>query len=311
MKLHFIISIIIAIGLFSCESLINDIPPSKLPKAESKLVVHAFISPQAENINVTVSESEPLFGTSPGPNGILPDALVKISNGLKEVVIPYDKSGNIYSIEAAHFPIIPSKTYYLTVSRGNKKVTAECAVPEKSVTIKSFTLDTIDLKDPASDQTKFATLKMNWQDIAGEANFYRVHASMMLEYGVPVKDGSNEGKETMVTSGFNFQWDESSGRGELQTDNALDGLMFSSPLGKVNLVTVMGVDKFSLNNPKIKSLTMEVFNTDINYYKYHRDMDLRGNADNPFAEPSMIHSNIVGGLGCFGAYNVGRRVELY
>jgi hypothetical protein len=312
MRLNTIIPLILllAVGLFSCESLITDIPASKLPQTGSKLVVQSFISPQAERIYVAVSESEPLFGTSSGSNHVINDAVVKISDGSKEIEIPYDAYNNNYSIESSRFPIAASKTYYLSVSYGGKKVTAECTVPAKTVTVKSFRFDTAQFNDPAPDPTKFATLKMNWQDVSGEPNFYRVHASMLLEYSVSTKDNPKDGKETRVTTCFNFQWDESSGRSEMQSDKALDGGLFSSPMGKINLLTVMNVDKFALNNPKIKSVTMEVFNTDIHYFQYHRDIYLRADIDNPFSEPSQIYSNIEGGLGCFGAYNSGKLIYL-
>lgn len=53
---------------------------------------------------------------------------------------------------------------------------------------------------------------------------------------------------------------------------------------------------------------MEVYNTDEHYFKYHRSVQTRGDSDNPFVEPSLIYTNVEGGLGCFGAYNSGQLV---
>jgi hypothetical protein len=51
---------------------------------------------------------------------------------------------------------------------------------------------------------------------------------------------------------------------------------------------------------------MMVYNADVNYFKYHRSLQQRLDTENPFTEPSIIYTNIKGGLGCFGAYNLGK-----
>jgi hypothetical protein len=35
-------------------------------------------------------------------------------------------------------------------------------------------------------------------------------------------------------------------------------------------------------------------------------MQQRIDMDNPFSEPTVVYTNIEGGLGCFGAYNLGK-----
>jgi hypothetical protein len=51
---------------------------------------------------------------------------------------------------------------------------------------------------------------------------------------------------------------------------------------------------------------MELYNADEHYYRYHRSLTERHDYTNPFTEPYLIYSNIEGGLGCFGAYNLGK-----
>jgi len=45
-----------------------------------------------------------------------------------------------------------------------------------------------------------------------------------------------------------------------------------------------------------------LLNVDVHYYKYHKSLS-SNNEDNPFAEPTLIYTNINGGLGVFAAYN--------
>jgi hypothetical protein len=290
--------------LSGCESMVTDIPASKLPQTESMLVVQSFISPQADRINVAVSESIPLFGESSATESVLKDAIVKISDGEKEIVIPYNLYDNLFSIESAKFPIVASKTYTLTVTDGKRTVTAKCTVPSKVADIATFTLDTLDLNPTTVGPDQAVTLKMSWRDIAADTNFYRVKASMLIEYGMPVFDDKKNLTEERVSAAFNFQWDQGAGREEFQSDRTRDGSLLTSPSGKVVLPNAI-VDGYSFyqSKRKIKSIEMEIFNTDVHYYKYHRSIEVRGDTDSPFTEPSVIYSNIEGGLGCFAAYN--------
>ncbi|MEO6282493.1 MAG: DUF4249 domain-containing protein [Dyadobacter sp.] len=295
--------------LSSCESMVTDIPASKLPQTESRLVVQSFISPQADRINVAVSESIPLFGESRATESVLKDAIVKISNGEKEIVIPYDLYRNLHSVESAEFPIAASKTYTLTVIDRNRTVTAKCTVPAKAPDITTFTLDTLELNPQNVGPDQAVNLRMSWRDIAADTNFYRVKASMLIDYGTPVYDDKKIVSEKRLSATFNFQWDQGSGREEFQSDRTREGSLLTSPSGKVILPNVI-VDGYNFfqTKRKIKWVEMEIFNTDVHYYKYHRSIEVRGDSDNPFSEPTIIYSNIEGGLGCFGAYNSGKLV---
>ncbi|MHA4741636.1 DUF4249 domain-containing protein [Dyadobacter sp. MSC1_007] len=301
---------LITTGLTSCETPVTDIPESRLPKTTSKLVVQSFISPQAPRINVAVSESVPLFTESEATGDVISNALVKISDGTLEVTIPFDGTTRMYSIEQSKFPILASKTYTLYISDGQRNVKAKCTVPAEAPVIQSYFLDTLIASNPFSLRDTTITLKMNWRDIPAKANYYRVRAAMELEYSVPDPKNPKSG-EQRIKNEFSFNWDEAGGRNEFQSDQNLDGSLFSSPLGKANMpnfVTGQGnnVQPIFHSKSKILSVTMAVYNTDINYFKYHRSIESRQNTDDPFTEPSLIYTNIEDGLGCFGAYNLGK-----
>ena len=294
----------------SCETLVTDIPESRLPHAESRLVVHSFISPQAERINVVVSESLPLFPQSDVTDRVVEDAVVKISDGTGEVVLPFDELTQMYSIDQSKFPIKVFKTYNLTVSAGMRNVTAQCTVPKNIPVIKSYVLDKVVSPNAFFGNDEAITLKMNWTDISGETNYYRVRARADIEYSIPAP----KSQEKRIRNDFNFSWDEMTGRAELQTDQNRDGMLFSSPLGKVTLPNfTSAIPENTTQQPfnpksKVMSVTMMIYNTDIHYHKFHKSMQVHVEADNPFSEPTTVYTNIQGGLGCFGAYNMGKVV---
>ncbi|MEO6282502.1 MAG: DUF4249 domain-containing protein [Dyadobacter sp.] len=314
MRFAYNILILLMAGLFACESLITDIPASKLPKSESKLVVQSFISPQATRINVVVTESVPLFGEITSSRGsVIRNAIVKISDGVHEAVIPFDTASQLYSIDKALFVIAASKTYTLNVSDGKRTVTSSCTVPEKQAFTKTYVIDT-SLSRNGYDTDTALTLKMTWDDIVGDINFYRVKASVDLEYSIPEGNSAETFKERRVRNRFNFRWDETIGRNDYQSDLNIDGVTFTSPVGRASLPQVVTYDygngsKFTVYpKAKIITVTMEIYNTDENYFKYNRSLETRGSSDNPFVEPSLIFTNINGGLGCFAAYNAGQAI---
>ncbi|MCE7065511.1 DUF4249 domain-containing protein [Dyadobacter sp. CY326] len=311
MKLSHTTLFLIAIVASACESLITDIPADKLPRTESKLVIQSFISPQATSINVVVTESVPLFSETTSKGGVVRNALVKISDGTSEVTIPYDTASALYSIDSAVFPIKASKTYSLFVSDGSRVATAMCTVPAKQVLASSFKIDTSFSRNLFEQDTSL-TLQMTWTDIAADTNYYRVKASVDLEYSVAEGNSAATFKEVRTKGRFAFNWDETIGRNDYQSDGNLDGAPLTSPIGRTILPNVIAYDFGSGNSftvypkAKIALLIMEVYNTDVHYFKYHRSLEMRGNSDNPFIEPTLIYTNVSGGLGCFAAYNIGQ-----
>lgn len=303
-----VLSLLSALILFaSCETLVTDIPEARLPKATSKLVVHCFISPQNPRIDVVVSESMPIFSKSEAHEGVIEDAVVRIADGTHEVTIPFDTSRQMYSISQDKFPLTASKTYSLFVSDGTRQVSAKCTVPKNAPAIKSYQIDTTMSSNAYREDTAL-TLKMSWQDIPADTNYYRVKAAADIEYSVL----DAKSKEKRLRDEFYFTWEQMSGSNEWQSDRNLDGAVLWSPKGKTYMPSFPPVEsKDGVSKPffpkwRLISVTMMVYNTDVNYFKYHRSLQQRMDTENPFTEPGVIYSNIEGGLGCFGAYNVGK-----
>jgi len=305
---RYIILMILTLLLAACESLVTDVDQGNLPQVESKLVVQCFISPQSTRINVIVTESIPLFAEPDLKGGVISNAVVKLSDGAREAVIPFDTTNQLYSADKAVLPILPGKTYFLSVTNGVRSVIATCTVPTSAVVPESYKIDT-----SSSGQDTSLTVKYTWKDLAGQTNYYRVRASLDLEYSLPEEiSGTGQFTEKRVRNRFNFNWDDTIGRIDFRNDANLDGADFNTPIGRVKLPHPLsysgtnGTVYTSYPKSKIVSVTMEVYNTDEHYFKYHRSVQTRGDSDNPFVEPSLIYTNIEGGLGCFGSYNSGQ-----
>ncbi|WP_439558868.1 DUF4249 domain-containing protein [Dyadobacter sp.] len=300
---------ILAAGLLltSCESFVNDIPEAKLPKSESRLVISSVIAPQLSHINVIVTESVPLFSKSGATGKRIENAVVRITDGVKEVTIPYNAENNLYSLEQSKFPIEPSKTYTLSVSDGKRNVTAQCTVPAKTPQRASYVFDTLVFEEGSIRDTAI-TLKMTWRDIPGDTNYYVVDGVMDIDYSILVKESSGKLVENRISYLFPFNWDWQQGKNKLQSDSYQDGALFTSPTGKITLPRIQeeirdGKTIKVYPKTKIKRVILEVLNVDQHYYKYNRSLEARNNADNPFAEPATVYSNVKGGFGFFAAYN--------
>lgn len=309
MKLIHLFLLFIVIGISACESLITNVSPDKLPATESKLVVQSFISPQAERINVVVTESIPLFGETSGGSATIKNALVTISDDEKEMVIPFDSSSQLYTLSKTSFTIIAGKTYSLSVTDGKRSVRASCTVPINLASVKTYTIDTIYTTN-GLEKDSTMSVKMTWEDIPSDVNYYRIRANAEMEYTIGEGASASTFHERRVRNKLSFRWDQTIGRNDLQSDVNLDGALFSSPIGRTSfpekLTYNFGDGNSFVIDPKIKviSVTFEVDNTDSDYYKYHRSLELSDN-ENPFSEPALVYTNIVGGLGCFAAYNSG------
>ncbi|MEZ4900342.1 MAG: DUF4249 domain-containing protein [Spirosomataceae bacterium] len=292
----------LSLMLVSCETLINDVDQSRLPAGESKLVVHGYLSPQDTLIQISVAHSSDVFGalnySNSGNLTSIPDATVRISNQGKTFTLPFDAKNGTYSISAKAMPIIVGQTYTLNIDFQGKSVTSSCTVP-KAVAIKEVRVDSINSRNVQSSNPNFIPPKdylyrLLWQDAAGETNFYRV-AGYVLET-LKVQTTPNKFEERININSIYF-WNN--GRnGELISDQRSDGELLISETGRYSNLYGNSTGTTLLK----KRIELMLLSCEKSYYDYHRtiqDFD----RDNPFAEPSLVFSNIKGGLGCFAAYN--------
>ena len=294
--------------LCSCESMINDLDQDKLPKIESKLVVECYISPQSGEIKVIVTEPQALFGPAHYDPVYIKNATVILSSEAGQITIPYKDSLSNYVINASQFKIEAGKKYSLVVSDGKRTVTASCIVPARAATVKNYAVLPVTGSRYPGDST--VTVKMSWEDIKGERNYYVLRGYAEIEQKNLSFNPSGE-TGTIVSERskrvFNSNYEDF-----LYTDTNIDGIVFNSPVFNVSLYkyNINYTDKNGVNQsvpsePALKEVYFEILNMDENYYKFCKTIKDNGNSDNPFVEPALVYTNIIGGLGCFGAYNSG------
>ncbi|WP_161597156.1 DUF4249 domain-containing protein [Dyadobacter flavalbus] len=291
--------------LSGCESLVNDLDQDKLPKTESRLAVECYISPQSPRLEAVITQSQPLFGPATYNPEFVKNAQVFLSDGQNRVQLMFQDSAFNYMADTTAFRIVAGKTYTLTVDDGKRFVKATCTVPVKSPVIKSFTVEKI---YSGFGTDSLASIKLSWEDIKGESNYYDIRGYSVLEQTTLRFD--NETNDAVPFRSIN-KLQLYFGEKNIYNDINLDGITFNIPESKIYLQPNTeftyqdkdGVKKSFYTNPKISEVRLEVLHIDENYYKFYRSLANTDFQDNPFVEPTLIYSNIEGGLGCFGAFN--------
>lgn len=291
---------------WSCESMINDLDEDKLPKVESKLAVECYISPQSDEIRVIVTESQPLFGPSSYTPIFIKNAIITLSGEQGEIQIPYYDSTS-YQISRDKFPIEAGKKYILVVTDGRRTVKASCVVPSKTVQLKSYKIDSVFSYHYEGDTV--ARVKIAWNDIPGESNYYTIRGYAAMEtttLAYDTESGWSKPQRVLSKTLLDYRYMD-----YLISDTNLDGITFEAPTYYVQLPRKYNYEyidrqgnKYTVySDPKFSEVQFEVLNLDVNYYRFYKSLKENRNGDNPFVEPALMYSNIEGGLGCFGAYN--------
>jgi hypothetical protein len=294
-------------GLAGCELTADNV---KVPESKPKLVVTSFISPQDTLLKVVVTKSVPIYGQSttltgtPYPGGIpnVHDATVVLSDGTTSVNLTTDGLGGLYVVQSDKLPILPGQTYYLTVSTPDGlQVKASCTVPTKANdAITSIRIDSTTTESVPGYSYKEYSVSVEWQDMPGEGDYYRLFAERPYMYGTGY-DPANPNKVDTLYSQIFF------GQGEEYTKDAgQDGRKFIVRDGNFQANT----DNTSENFKVKREINILLLTTDKNYYQYHRGI-ANYTYDNPFAEPTLLYSNVEGGLGVFAAYQQVKRVFQY
>lgn len=324
------ISVLAVAWLAGCESLVNTIPEDKLPQGDPLITMFCYISPQDTVIRAKVGMSNPAFGVhySNGKSFHFVDgdtvftgqplttAQVSISDGEATARLRYQAPSQVFELSVKEFPIRAGRTYTLTVTDGAKSARATCTVPARSVPVKGYTLDSIETNRFGND-SKVLEVDFTWDDPAGEVNFYRVDAYEVIDAPLlnfnPADSSVTETRRTFTNF---FRIDRNNFRSVYQSDKNIDGTTFSSPvfqnnsLGLANystLITINGRAILPKRGPERVGVFLKLFNTDQPYFDFHRSLEAYQN-DNPFTEPSLLYTNVQGGLGVFASYNQSVRV---
>ena len=171
----------------------------------------------------------------------------------------YNKSLGYYRALPSQLPILADKTYFITVSTPDgRKVNASTSVPS-DIAIKEVKIDstkTTDIQRGTGATNTEYSVKVIWQDRAGEVNVYRGISIFDFLYQLP---DPNNAKKTILTPVYSVLY--------LRTidDKGTDGQLFSlSRTFQPNNIANPQGKQIRLNKIKIG-----LFQTDISYYNYH------------------------------------------
>jgi hypothetical protein len=267
--LNYFFFILIAMTWISCEEEADII----IPAEEPKIVINSFISPQDTVIEVFLSWTKPFYNGTTKNTQWIDSALVIISTDNRADTIPYDDTLKYYHIPATQFPILPDKTYTLTVKTKEGLIASgSCTVPLR----KNIDFDYV-IDSTVTNRVKKYTVTINTH-LPDQDKYY-------------IRAGGD----------INICFDDNQCYTDfLLSDN--NGIVESSGTNSPNEMTFYSAD---IPKESTGSFRLYLITTDIEYYKFHKGLEesysffTSGLFDHPF----YPNSNINGGLGIFGAHN--------
>lgn len=242
----------------------------KLTEVKPLPVVYCYISPTDSVIRVKVNRSLPLFKTTQQQSfEPVSDAVVNIASANGNTNLTYNSNTYYYEIKSSQFPIAYGANYKLTVTMNNGDVaTAETNVPDQAIIISNVSREII------NEQYGTELFKVKFNDQIGTQNYYRV----AMSYAQAITSQSDT---MIIDSGIKVLVNDQNYDGQQLSANAI----FFPPY----------------NSDSIAYYNIYLLNCNSHYYNFHKSLE-NYSGENPFAEPSLIYTNVKGGLGCFSAY---------
>lgn len=292
-RLFPLLFIFLLASLMSCESDVEDMDSLQVA---SKLAVTSFISPQDTLLTVRLQKSQPAIGkVLTEEQRKVKSATVTISSGSSVVALDYNPATDSYEADARVWPIVAGESYKLVVvTSDGTRAEASCTVPETTdIMITDINVTSRVEENEWSGPAKKYSITLEWQDALDVKNYYRA-----LAY-----------KEYSITDGFG---NKHTYKDELYFANGSNGLKNDDRTAAGILVSdKMEYNQYGdvpTNGPTTIHAILVV--SDRPYYLYHESLQKQMDFDgNPFAEPTIMYTNIEGGIGVFAGYNQLEAVE--
>ena len=281
MKKNKIIQGILLIAIvinYGCETDANVI----VPAGERKLVVGGFLSPTENEHQISLSQTDPLFSTDPPIS--LANVKLTISSDSSSYSPSYDFNSGTFQFNNNQFKIENDKNYHLKiVTEDGKIVESDMRTLSNQmplVTDLKLNIDTV-YTDFMYPELQYS-LKISWNDLIGEQNYYRLIANRLL------KDFDSNDTIVEPLNYFNEY--------VLKDDKGKDGQVLTA--------NFKYIESGAMNSPiGFEIILMKV---DVNYYNYYKTLNNYADGD-PFAEPVILFSNIQNGLGVFCNFQTEKR----
>jgi hypothetical protein len=255
--------------IFSCEEWAVESPVKKL---QDLIVVNSMISPQDSLLTVYISRGEDLGKTVKLDSLLIKNAKVFISDGTNQEELSFNSKNKRYEAIPRKLKITESKKYNLEVKYLSKILTASCIVPPK---VENLTVNGEIINDDYALSTR-------WNDTDDDRNIYLLSSL--------VTNKSN----TILTT---VNWDDQSLlENKIITSRSKNTLIYTGTIR-------------SFKSIKYERIIIKVSSIDTNYEQYIlRQSSI--NADegifDGFIEPQLNYTNVKGGAGVFGAFNLSK-----
>ncbi|MBR9859762.1 DUF4249 domain-containing protein [bacterium] len=271
-----LIYIIIGLVFISCEDQFLKKLPN--PEAEDQISVYCVLFADQAQIKAELYHSKKIFGpvdTEFEDYDPVTDAVVKIIGPNETITLEYNSTLEEYQFNDSIDFQKAGDTYYLEITTvDGKKITSQTTIPFN--TIEGIKMD----YDSIPVNPRFGISEMlfesSFQDMPGEGHYYQLlgryssgFGTEQIQYETPLylADDKDRDGESIDQTGRGYK---------IEYDNTLDFYMV------------------------LQSISRDL-------YLYNRSMNSYANftfdPDNPFTEPTIIHTNIEGGLGVFGSSN--------
>gem|GEM_PF-1460103 len=304
---------IIATLVFFSITQCND-PLERMELSKRKILTRCFISPQDTLLIAYVNWAQPFelyqvtSRTFAPPEVMAQDTVNQIKNATvtlsdqdHAVELPYVKfdegnlsyhdnivRGGYYALPADRFPILPGKTYTLTVEAPDGTIAkASCTIPLQAPSFDFHYRNLLRQSFPGSSLRVFdCNYEIAWRDFPGKGDYYRTGY-------------------VLATSQYGYHYYT------LSTSVTLDQSLYNDIISDEEKYDVH--DSFEFyddtegSSVYILTLSAYVLHVDKNYYNYHRSIaDQVKIQNNPFYEPILIYTNFEGGVGVFAGSNMAR-----
>jgi hypothetical protein len=247
-----------------------DIP---LPQVDAKLVLHCFITDTTDTIRARVTWSKPVFASTPSTSFAFENATdlsIQISDGTTTKSLIYDEWNQDYKLAASEIGLSAGIPYTLVATHPNgQQIRAIASIPSSPITILNDELQIDSLVNQMGNTQMQYTFKTT---LAGRAN-ETLHYRFLYD--------------AVIDTSMNWEYSYRIGEGFAESDGTID------PVYHEQTVTYFG----DFEGPQ--AWTLFVVLGDEAYYRYHRSISSIG-FEGPFEEPSLVYSNVEGGLGIFG-----------
>jgi hypothetical protein len=254
-----------------------------LPQIDPKMVVSCFITPGADWVEARVTLTDPVFGSSNQSDPYVPlaGAEVTLISGNLEMPLPFDANFQLYMATTDVFEILAGASYQLRVEHPDyPTLTSTTTVPNSYPIIHEFALLDRDSVTTSFESTIRYRTKARWSLQSGISKYYVVKHRRLVTY--------DEG---------GFQYTNTEPLADFFFDNASNEQM-------VEDIWTSQVPYYEGSAPPFSSVhELFVVNASEEYYRFHQTIQ-NISLGNPFAEPTLVYSNIEGGLGIFAGYTM-------